>query len=103
MKLRQTAHYITLLAHATLHSPSAFVSNIGRAIAQPICELLYWVRPFRGLTLASQYGILERLFLAVIIVYCVRIYKSQTHWLDRQIARLFRYIKSLFKRKGQVQ
>jgi hypothetical protein len=42
-------------------------------------------------------GLFEWLFLIVIVLYGYKTYQRQEYWLDRQIARFIRYIKSLLR------
>jgi hypothetical protein len=42
-------------------------------------------------------GFVEWLFLIVIKLYSYKKYQRLDYWFDRQIARLFRHIKSLYR------
>jgi len=41
-------------------------------------------------------GFIEWFFLIVILLYSYKTYRRQEYWLDRQVAKLIRYIKSFF-------
>jgi len=42
-------------------------------------------------------GLFEWLFLVVIIINSYKVYKTQAYTLDRQIAKVIKYLKSLFR------
>lgn len=42
-------------------------------------------------------SVFEWLLLLIILISSHSTYQKQEHWLDRQIAKIFRYMKSLFK------
>jgi len=42
-------------------------------------------------------GLFEWLLLFAIILYGYNTYQKQEYWLDRQIAKMIRFLKSLFK------
>lgn len=44
-------------------------------------------------------GWVEWAFLIVILAHGYQTYRNQNYWLDRQVARLIRYVRSLLRRK----
>jgi hypothetical protein len=42
-------------------------------------------------------GVSEWLLLVVITIYGCKTYQKQDYWLDRQIAKLIKYIRSRFR------